>query len=206
MRHDWVSGGILSLSVPICFRKELSSRIDPGLRVKELGGLYIHFDGSKSKPVSSSLKKLKEQKIQDEVNNFHWFFPFEGDLWCRMSNAFHSYARMGKFNNSQRCGLFFTQFVSNPLWLWLCRLSEELAGRCGTVPRSLQCCDAVSLPCPQVMKKSVIGPDFEKKDAVPPYSESKRALKLKHKVSCTSGVLDLKILHVRLHINSFEIF
>lgn len=33
------------------------------------------------------------------------------------------------------------------------------------------------------MKKSVIGPDFEKKDAVPPYSESKQALKLKHRVS-----------------------
>ncbi|KAM7011903.1 deoxynucleotidyltransferase terminal-interacting protein 2 [Tautogolabrus adspersus] len=79
--------------------KELSSRIDPGIRVKELGGLYIHFDGSKSKPVSNSLKKLKGKKIQDEV-----------------------------------------------------------------------------------MKKSVIGPDFEKKDAVPPYSESKQALKLKHRV------------------------
>uniref|UniRef100_A0A3Q0QZR0 Fcf2 pre-rRNA processing C-terminal domain-containing protein n=1 Tax=Amphilophus citrinellus TaxID=61819 RepID=A0A3Q0QZR0_AMPCI len=76
----------------------LSSRIDPGLRVKELGGLYISFDGSKSKPVSSSLKKLKEKKIQDEV-----------------------------------------------------------------------------------MKKSVIGPDFEKKDSVPPYSESKHALKLKRR-------------------------
>lgn len=35
------------------------------------------------------------------------------------------------------------------------------------------------------MKKSVIGPDFEKKDAVPPYSESKQALKLKHRVSFT---------------------
>ncbi|XP_029988605.1 deoxynucleotidyltransferase terminal-interacting protein 2 [Sphaeramia orbicularis] len=79
--------------------KELSSRIDPGIRVKELGGLYINFDGSKSKPVSSSLQKLKEKKIQDEV-----------------------------------------------------------------------------------MKKSVIGPDFEKKDAVPPYSESKQALKLKRRV------------------------
>ncbi|XP_071343862.1 deoxynucleotidyltransferase terminal-interacting protein 2 isoform X2 [Trachinotus anak] len=78
--------------------KEMSSRIDPGIRVKELGGLYINFDGSKSKPVSSSLQKLKEKKIQDEV-----------------------------------------------------------------------------------MKKSVIGPDFEKKDAVPPYSESKQALKLKHR-------------------------
>uniref|UniRef100_A0AAX7VQA8 Fcf2 pre-rRNA processing C-terminal domain-containing protein n=1 Tax=Astatotilapia calliptera TaxID=8154 RepID=A0AAX7VQA8_ASTCA len=78
--------------------KELSSRIDPGLKVKELGGLYISFDGSKSKPVSSSLQKLKEKKIQDEV-----------------------------------------------------------------------------------MKKSVIGPDFEKKDAVPPYSESKHALKLKRR-------------------------
>ncbi|XP_062280737.1 deoxynucleotidyltransferase terminal-interacting protein 2 [Scomber scombrus] len=78
--------------------KELSSRIDPGIRLKELGGLYINFDGSKSKPVSSSLQKLKEKRIQDEV-----------------------------------------------------------------------------------MKKSVIGPDFEKKDAVPPYSESKQALKLKHR-------------------------
>lgn len=36
---------------------------------------------------------------------------------------------------------------------------------------------------PQAMKKSVIAPDFEKKDAVPPYSESKQALKLKRRVS-----------------------
>ncbi|XP_059197919.1 deoxynucleotidyltransferase terminal-interacting protein 2 [Centropristis striata] len=79
--------------------KELSSRIDPGIRVKELGGLYINFDGSKSKPVSSSLQKLKEKRIQDEV-----------------------------------------------------------------------------------MKKSVMGPDFEKKDAVPPYTESKQAVKLKHRM------------------------
>ncbi|XP_019118240.1 deoxynucleotidyltransferase terminal-interacting protein 2 isoform X2 [Larimichthys crocea] len=79
--------------------KEMSSRIDPGIRMKELGGLYINFDGSKSKPVSSSLQKLKEKKIRDEV-----------------------------------------------------------------------------------MKKSIIGPDFEKKDAVPPYSESKQALKLKRRV------------------------
>ncbi|PWA20815.1 hypothetical protein CCH79_00007170 [Gambusia affinis] len=77
---------------------EMSSRIDPGLRVKELGGLYISFDGSKSKPVSSLLQKLKEKKSLGEA-----------------------------------------------------------------------------------MKKSVIGPDFEKKDAVPPYSESKQALKLKHR-------------------------
>ncbi|XP_031719693.1 deoxynucleotidyltransferase terminal-interacting protein 2 [Anarrhichthys ocellatus] len=47
--------------------KGMSSRIDPGFRVKELGGLYINFDGSKSKPVSTSLRKLKEKKIQDEV-------------------------------------------------------------------------------------------------------------------------------------------
>ncbi|XP_023129248.2 deoxynucleotidyltransferase terminal-interacting protein 2 [Amphiprion ocellaris] len=78
--------------------KELSSRIDPGIRVKQLGGLYISFDGSKSKPVSSSLQKLKEKKIQDEV-----------------------------------------------------------------------------------MKRSVIGPDFEKKDAVPPYTESKQKAKLKRR-------------------------
>lgn len=53
--------------LPICFRKEMSSRIDPGIRMKELGGLYINFDGGKSKAVSSSLAKLKERKIQDEV-------------------------------------------------------------------------------------------------------------------------------------------
>ncbi|XP_054909929.1 deoxynucleotidyltransferase terminal-interacting protein 2 isoform X2 [Poeciliopsis prolifica] len=77
---------------------EMSTRIDPGIRVKELGGLYISLDGSKSKPVSSLLQNLKEKKSLGEV-----------------------------------------------------------------------------------MKKSVIGPDFEKKDAVPPYSESKHALKLKHR-------------------------
>ncbi|KAL2090085.1 hypothetical protein ACEWY4_014773 [Coilia grayii] len=79
--------------------KELSCRIDPGLKVKELGGLYISFDGSKSNKVSSSLKKLKDQKHLDEL-----------------------------------------------------------------------------------MKKSVIVPDFEKKDAIPPYKESMNALKLKRKV------------------------
>lgn len=49
------------------------------------------------------------------------------------------------------------------------------------------------------MKKSIIGPDFEKKDAVPPYKESKHALKLKHRVSLKSqrviellGVLERK--------------
>lgn len=58
----------------------MSSRIDPGIRVKELGGLYINFDGSKSKAVSNSLQKLKEKKIQDEVNKPLIFFlpsPFE---------------------------------------------------------------------------------------------------------------------------------
>lgn len=33
------------------------------------------------------------------------------------------------------------------------------------------------------MKKSVIGADFEKKDAVPPYSESKQKMKMKRRVS-----------------------
>lgn len=37
------------------------------------------------------------------------------------------------------------------------------------------------------MKKSVIGPDFEKKERVPAYKESKHALKLKHKVSVTQS-------------------
>ncbi|KAK1801192.1 hypothetical protein P4O66_022883, partial [Electrophorus voltai] len=77
---------------------ELSSSIDPGLKVKQLGGLYISFDGSKSKSVSNNLKKLKDQKNQE-----------------------------------------------------------------------------------QLLKKSVIVADFEKKDTVPPYKESKRAAKLKRK-------------------------
>uniref|UniRef100_A0AAQ4NTC3 Deoxynucleotidyltransferase, terminal, interacting protein 2 n=1 Tax=Gasterosteus aculeatus aculeatus TaxID=481459 RepID=A0AAQ4NTC3_GASAC len=75
--------------------KGMSSRIDPGIRLKELGGLYISLDGSQSKPVSSSLRKRKVPDV--------------------------------------------------------------------------------------VMKKSVMGPDFEKKDAVPPYSESKNAVKLKNR-------------------------
>ncbi|XP_023677169.2 deoxynucleotidyltransferase terminal-interacting protein 2 [Paramormyrops kingsleyae] len=77
---------------------ELSSSIDPGLKIKEFGGLYINFDGKKSKGVSDTLKKLKEQKNQDEL-----------------------------------------------------------------------------------LKKSVIGPDFEKKDAIPPYKESQKKLKVKRR-------------------------
>lgn len=76
----------------------LSSSIDPGLKVKALGGLYINFDGSKSKSVSDNLKRLKDQKNQDEL-----------------------------------------------------------------------------------LKKSVIVADFEKKDTVPPYKESRHAAKLKRR-------------------------
>ncbi|XP_027022233.1 deoxynucleotidyltransferase terminal-interacting protein 2 [Tachysurus fulvidraco] len=46
---------------------ELSSSIDPGFKIKSFGGLYINFDGSKTKSVSDNLKKLKEQKKQDEL-------------------------------------------------------------------------------------------------------------------------------------------
>ncbi|KAK3539561.1 hypothetical protein QTP70_010233 [Hemibagrus guttatus] len=77
---------------------ELSSSIDPGFKVKALGGLYINFDGSKSKSVSDNLKKLKNQKNQDEL-----------------------------------------------------------------------------------LKKSIIVADFEKKDTVPPYKETKHAVKLKRR-------------------------
>ncbi|KAG1955088.1 deoxynucleotidyltransferase terminal-interacting protein 2-like [Pimephales promelas] len=76
----------------------LSSSIDPGLKMKELGGLYISFDGNTPK---------------------------------------------NPFNNSQT-----QKNLNNP---------DEL------------------------LKKSVIVPDFEKKDAVPPYKESKHAAKLKRK-------------------------
>ncbi|KAI4794912.1 hypothetical protein KUCAC02_031772 [Chaenocephalus aceratus] len=76
-------------------------------------GLYIHFDGGKSKHVSSSLQTLKEKKIQDEL-----------------------------------------------------------------------------------MKKSVMGPDFEKNDAVAPCSESKKATKLKNRTerekSTGAGWFDMK--------------
>uniref|UniRef100_A0A3Q2YKI4 Deoxynucleotidyltransferase terminal interacting protein 2 n=1 Tax=Hippocampus comes TaxID=109280 RepID=A0A3Q2YKI4_HIPCM len=79
--------------------KEMSTRIDPGINMRQLGGLYITFDGSKSKPGSSSVGQHKAKKDQDEV-----------------------------------------------------------------------------------MKKSVMGSDFEKKDSVPPYSESKQALKQKRRL------------------------
>uniref|UniRef100_A0A671Q8V3 Deoxynucleotidyltransferase terminal-interacting protein 2-like n=2 Tax=Sinocyclocheilus anshuiensis TaxID=1608454 RepID=A0A671Q8V3_9TELE len=78
---------------------QLSSAIDTGLKMKELGGLYISFDGNKPKSLSNSSKSQKDLNNQDEL-----------------------------------------------------------------------------------LKKSVIVPEFEKKDAVPPYSESKHAAKLKRKV------------------------
>ncbi|XP_016301648.1 deoxynucleotidyltransferase terminal-interacting protein 2-like isoform X3 [Sinocyclocheilus anshuiensis] len=77
---------------------QLSSAIDAGLKMKELGGLYISFDGNKPKSLSNSSKTQKDLNNPDEL-----------------------------------------------------------------------------------LKKSVIVPDFEKKDAVPPYSESKHAAKLKRK-------------------------
>uniref|UniRef100_A0A671NSX0 Deoxynucleotidyltransferase terminal-interacting protein 2-like n=1 Tax=Sinocyclocheilus anshuiensis TaxID=1608454 RepID=A0A671NSX0_9TELE len=79
-------------------RIQLSSAIDAGLKMKELGGLYISFDGNKPKSLSNSSKTQKDLNNPDEL-----------------------------------------------------------------------------------LKKSVIVPDFEKKDAVPPYSESKHAAKLKRK-------------------------
>ncbi|XP_054645081.1 deoxynucleotidyltransferase terminal-interacting protein 2 [Dunckerocampus dactyliophorus] len=89
----------LNLSSKNRWLKKMSSCIDPGINMKQLGGLYITFDGSKSNSGPSTSKKQKQKKVQDEV-----------------------------------------------------------------------------------MKKSVMGPDFEKKDAVPPYSESKHVLKQKHRV------------------------
>ncbi|XP_078416933.1 deoxynucleotidyltransferase terminal-interacting protein 2 [Cetorhinus maximus] len=46
---------------------ESSSSIDPGLSLKELGGLYISFDPDKQGPNSKAFKKLKEQKKNDEL-------------------------------------------------------------------------------------------------------------------------------------------
>ncbi|XP_078074954.1 deoxynucleotidyltransferase terminal-interacting protein 2 [Mustelus asterias] len=44
----------------------LSSSIDSGLNLKELGGLYISFDPAKQGPNSKAFKKLKEQKKSDD--------------------------------------------------------------------------------------------------------------------------------------------
>ncbi|XP_048067446.1 deoxynucleotidyltransferase terminal-interacting protein 2 isoform X2 [Megalobrama amblycephala] len=77
---------------------QLSSSIDTGLKMKELGGLYISFDGIKPKNLTNISKTQKNLNNQDEL-----------------------------------------------------------------------------------LKKSVIVPDFEKNDAVPPYKESKNAAKLKRK-------------------------
>ncbi|XP_041064680.1 deoxynucleotidyltransferase terminal-interacting protein 2 [Carcharodon carcharias] len=46
---------------------ESSSSIDPGLSLKELGGLYICFDPDKQGSNSKAFKKLKEQKKNDEL-------------------------------------------------------------------------------------------------------------------------------------------
>ncbi|XP_061738967.1 deoxynucleotidyltransferase terminal-interacting protein 2 [Nerophis ophidion] len=78
--------------------KKLSTVIDPGVSVRQLGGLYINLNGSQAAAGPSCTHKHKEKKVQD-----------------------------------------------------------------------------------QVMKKSVMVADFEKKDSVPPYSESKRALKKKNR-------------------------
>ncbi|XP_067892918.1 deoxynucleotidyltransferase terminal-interacting protein 2-like isoform X2 [Heterodontus francisci] len=45
---------------------DLSSSIDPGLNLKELGGLYISFDLDKQGHNSKAFKKLKEQKKNDD--------------------------------------------------------------------------------------------------------------------------------------------
>ncbi|MGH0132808.1 UNVERIFIED_CONTAM: hypothetical protein FKN15_050672 [Acipenser sinensis] len=77
---------------------ELSCSIDPGLNLKDIGGLYISFDAKKHKSAPSALKKLKEQKNKDVL-----------------------------------------------------------------------------------LEKSVITPDFEKKESVPPYKESLHRLKMKRR-------------------------
>ena len=48
----------------------LSSRIDTGLRARQLGGLYVCFDGGKPKNASSNdpQKKKKKQKSDDQVS------------------------------------------------------------------------------------------------------------------------------------------
>lgn len=94
-----------------------------------------------------------------------------------MNNELYSYARTSKSNNS---GEGFTHRFSPILFdFGLLSLSSGVFIEFGALRFCNFCC------CPQMMKKSVIGPDFEKKDAVPPYSESKKAIKLKHRVSFT---------------------
>lgn len=94
---------------------------------------------------------------------------------------FCSYARARQVSTERRS---YSGFSSSP-WLWLL-ISEkaEVLVWCG----ALRCCCSFSRS-PQVMKKSVIGPEFEKKDAVPPYSESKQALKIKRRVSLQASLL-----------------
>ncbi len=42
--------------------------------MKELGGLYISFDGNKPKSLSNSSKTQKNLNNPDEVNNSHVLF------------------------------------------------------------------------------------------------------------------------------------
>lgn len=76
-----------------------------------------------------------------------------------MNNEGCGYARIGESNNTEKAAIYGSSTVRRSIWPFL--------------------------RCPQVMKKSVIGADFEKKDVVPPYRESKQALKLKRRVSLT---------------------
>ncbi|NXR14005.1 TDIF2 protein, partial [Semnornis frantzii] len=47
----------------------LSSKIDPGLQIKKLGGLYISFDAKTQKPRSSVITQLKEKKKDQLLQN-----------------------------------------------------------------------------------------------------------------------------------------
>ncbi|NXP78439.1 TDIF2 protein, partial [Ramphastos sulfuratus] len=47
----------------------LSSKIDPGLNIKKLGGLYISFDAKTQKPRSSVITQLKEKKKDQLLQN-----------------------------------------------------------------------------------------------------------------------------------------
>lgn len=85
-----------------------------------------------------------------------------------MNNEGCRYARTSKSNKTKDAVIYGSPTVLCSIWPFFC--------------------------CPQVMKKSVIGADFEKKDAVPPYQESKQALKLKRRVSL-SFLLHTSLAH-----------
>lgn len=69
--------------------KLTSSSIDPGLNIKELGGLYINFNADKLQPHKKTLSQIKEKK-KNEVSymNCPIFSPWKMTTFPKAKHVF----------------------------------------------------------------------------------------------------------------------